>query len=90
MAVVSRIRFALTAIPPGRWEEAMSALRKMRRSVKKANGVALRRGPAKGTTGKVKGPARSPSLAEARAAARRQKLAEESVKSTLAAETKAA
>ncbi len=52
-------------------------LRTMKRSVKKASGQSLRVGPAKGTTGQPKGPARSPSLAETRAAARRQAKAPE-------------
>jgi hypothetical protein len=41
-------------------------LRKIRRSKQKANGEPLREGPARGTTGKVKGPARSPTLVEQR------------------------
>ena len=46
-------------------------LRTMKRSVQKAHGVPFRRGPKKGTTGQVKGPARIPSLAATRAANRK-------------------
>jgi hypothetical protein len=60
-------------------------LRTMKRSKAKANGNPLRYGPAKGTTGKEKGPARSPSLAETRRAVNA-----EAKRAKAAAETKAA
>jgi hypothetical protein len=67
----------------------MSGLRKMRRSMAKANGTPLRRGPAKGSTGAVKGPARLPSLAESFKATNRAKR-EAAKKATPTPETKAA
>lgn len=50
----------------------MSAGSSRRRAMKKAQGVPLRRGPEKGTTGTIKGPAQSPSLAAMTAHARRE------------------
>lgn len=44
--------------------------RTLRRQAMKAQGVPLRNGPAKGSTGKEKGPARTPTLLEARRMAR--------------------
>jgi hypothetical protein len=63
----------------------MSGLRTMKRSMAKAQGIPTRRGPAKGTTGKVKGPARSPSLAEVHVAARREARAKAAAETTKAA-----
>lgn len=47
-------------------------IRNLKRSVKKSSGQPLSVGPAKGTTGRVKGPARMPSLSEVRAEQRRR------------------
>ena len=45
-------------------------IRTIKRSMKKANQEPMRRGPAKGSTGKAKGPNQLPSLAAMRAAKR--------------------
>lgn len=49
-----------------------SMLRTQKRARNRANGIPNNRGPAKNSRGKVKGPARTPSIIEARAMARAQ------------------
>ena len=68
----------------------MSGMRTMRRAMKKAQGVALRRGPAKASDGTTKGPDRSPSREEIRQAMRRAMKAEKARKAAAAPEQKVA
>jgi hypothetical protein len=63
----------------------MSGLRTLRRSVAKAQGLPLRRGPAKASDGSAKGPARSPSREEIRQAKRRAMKAEKAASEAAAA-----
>jgi hypothetical protein len=55
----------------------MSGQRTLKRSVAKANGTPLRRGPAKASDGTAKGPARSPTQREVFAIRRAQRAAAE-------------